>query len=76
MTLFYTTLALIGTLVPILAEEAETAAETHSTMGPTIWIVLMVLAVILVGVVWAAANRIKPPAVHNAGHGSTHADSH
>ena len=67
---------LIGTLAPILEEEAAKAAEAGSAMGPAIWIVLMVLAVVLTGAVWYATTRIQPPSAHEVGRRTTQADSH
>lgn len=76
MLLMSTLPLLIGTLAPVLEEETANAAEIGSAMGPTIWIVLMVLAVILTGAVWYATTRIQPPSAHAGEHGSAQADSH
>lgn len=63
MTLFSVLAVLATQFALILAE--ETAGEaTSSSMGSSIWIIVMVLFVVLTGVVWAITNRIQPPSDH------------
>lgn len=63
MTLFSAMSVLAMQFAVILAEETETA-EAGGTMGPVIWVVVMVLFVVLAGAVWAITNRIQPPSDH------------
>ncbi|MFN8445851.1 MAG: hypothetical protein U0175_33985 [Caldilineaceae bacterium] len=63
MTLFSALAVLAAQFALILAE--ETAGEaTGSGMSSSIWIIIIVLFVVLVGVVWAITNRIQPPSDH------------
>ncbi len=55
MSFLYSMVSFIGTLAPILEEEAAKEEAVVAAMGASIWIVVMILAVILV----AWSQRLK-----------------